>query len=105
MKWTDRVRSKMREKKLKQRDIAERLNVTEGAVSHYLTGFREPSIVQLRELSRMLDMSLGEMLGDDATFIQDKDELKAVGLMKRMTDEQKLVLLKMMEGLADAGDT
>ncbi len=64
--WTDRARSRMKAKGYTQSDVAARLNVTRAAISHYLTGIREPGISQIKELSKMLDISISELLGDES---------------------------------------
>ena len=100
-KWTDRVKAKLKADGLVYNDLAEVLNVTEGAVSHYLNGAREPSINQVKEIAKMIDMSLSELLGDDAVFITNLKEIKAAELIQQMPEEKKDLALKLLATLAE----
>jgi len=102
-KWTDRVRSGLKAKGFVYKDLAARLNVTEGAISHYLNGIREPSINQVREIAKMLEMSLSELLGDDATFISDEKQIKAVEIIKSLPKDRQDIAIKLLESLLDEG--
>ncbi|MFP3979142.1 XRE family transcriptional regulator [Marinobacter sp. KMM 10035] len=62
-KWFDRVRSLMRRDGVTQDALTEVLGVkTRGAVGHYLSGRREPSIDQLRALATLFNVSLDWIL-------------------------------------------
>lgn len=100
-KWTDRVKGRMRAKGYTQEDVAQRISVTKGAVSHYLTGKREPGIQQIKDWARMLDMSLSEFLGDDARFYSDEKQIKAADLIKELPPEKQDIALKLLESLQD----
>ena len=61
--WIERARARMDELGLAQNDLMETLGVnTRGAVGHYLTGRREPSIKQLAALASRLGMPPGELI-------------------------------------------
>ena len=100
-KWTDRVRAGLKAKGFVYKDLAARLNVTEGAISHYLNEIREPSLNQVREIAKMLDMSLSELLGDDATFISDEKQIKAVELIKALPEDKQEIAIKLLESLGE----
>ena len=100
-KWTDRVRQGLKAKGFIFDDLALRLGVTRGAISHYLTGIREPNLAQVKEIAKMLDMSLSELLGDDATFITDEKQLRAAEIIKELPDDKKEMALKMLESLIE----
>lgn len=55
-KWTDLAKSKMRELKVTQERLAERLGVTQGAIGHWLSGRREPSIDVINKILRELGL-------------------------------------------------
>ncbi len=62
-KWFDRVRTLMRRDGVTQDALTEVLGVkTRGAVGHYLSGRREPSIEQLRALATIFNVSLDWIL-------------------------------------------
>ena len=101
MEWTDRVKARLRQKGFRQIDLASKLNVTESAVSQYLKGKREPTFKQLKEIATMLEMSMSEVLGDDAMFITEQNEIKAVEIIKQLPKEQKELAIKILESLTD----
>ncbi len=51
------------ENKLSQGDLALKLNTTLKTISHWETGYSEPSLTQLVELSRIFEVSVGYLLG------------------------------------------
>lgn len=55
-KWTDLAKSKMRELKITQERLAEQLGVTQGAIGHWLSGRREPSIEVINKILRELGL-------------------------------------------------
>lgn len=48
--WTDLVKARMRELKITQENLAERIGVTQGAVGHWLRGGREPKLRVLNQI-------------------------------------------------------
>ncbi|MBM3104542.1 helix-turn-helix domain-containing protein [Pseudomonas sp. P66] len=48
--WTDLVKARMREIKLTQEKLAERIGVTQGAVGHWLRGERHPKLWVLNQI-------------------------------------------------------
>lgn len=100
-KWTSRVKAGLKSKGFLYKDLALRLNVTEGAISHYLNGIREPSLSQVKEIGKMLDMSLSELLGDDATFISDEKQIRAAELIKSLPDDKQEIALRLLESLQE----
>ena len=105
-KWTDRLKAGLKRKGLVYKDLAVKLNVTEGAVSHYLNEARQPSIDQVKVMAKMVDISVSELLGDDAVFISNEQQIKAAELVGSMSDDKKDIALKLLETLVDpAQDT
>ncbi len=87
--WTDRAQRVMKVKGYENTDVASRLGITEGAVSRLLNDIGEPSFVQLEEIAKMLDMSLSELIGEDAIFVSDKQQIRAVELMQDIGQDMK----------------
>ncbi|WP_040219005.1 LexA family protein [Haemophilus parahaemolyticus] len=52
--WNTFIREKMQEKNLKQEDIAEAMDKTQGAIGHWLTGRRQPNV---NEVAQMLNLT------------------------------------------------
>ncbi len=99
--WTDRAKQGLKRKGYVYKDLAAVLNVTEGAASHYLNGAREPSINQVKEIAKMIDLSVSELLGDDAVFISDKKQIEALTIIKQLPEDKKEIALRLLKTLAD----
>lgn len=50
------------ENKLSQKELASKLDTTVKTVSHWKTGYSEPSIVQIVELCNIFEISTDELL-------------------------------------------
>ena len=49
-------------KKLSQKDLATKMNITIKTISHWETGYTEPSISQLVMLSEIFDISIDDLI-------------------------------------------
>ena len=56
------------EQKLSQIELAKKLNVSTKSISHWETGYTEPSIGQLVQLADIFDVSLDELTGRNKTY-------------------------------------
>lgn len=56
------------EKNITQKELAEKLNTTLKTVSHWETGYTEPSVSQLIALADFYKVSLDELVGRDFEF-------------------------------------
>ncbi|MFT7338140.1 MAG: phage repressor protein C with HTH and peptisase S24 domain [Marinobacter maritimus] len=125
-KWFDRVRTLMRDRKVTQEDLKKPLGVgTRGAVGHYLSGRREPSLDQLESLASYFKTDLGWMISGEpskspyqayAEYLVGNenlgDELEFIGHMDAWDsntplddDEVELPLFREVELAAGAGQT
>lgn len=59
----DRIVARTKRMSLSQAELAKRLGMTIGQVSHYLTGTRQPSLKALRALAKALECSTDYLLG------------------------------------------
>lgn len=76
--WRDRARRRLKELGLTQDDLMEPLDVsTRGAVGHYLSGRRKPSIEQAAALARALQMSLDELVFGRGPRRSDADAISS----------------------------
>ena len=63
MKLKDNLRFFRESKNLKQSDLAALLSVSVKTISHWETGYSEPSILQLTQLADIFEVSLDELVG------------------------------------------
>ena len=69
METKDAIRTFRTKKGLSQDELAEKVFVTRQAVSRWETGETVPSTDTLKELSRVLDVSMNALLGSPRTLI------------------------------------
>lgn len=75
-KWAGIARSAMKAKGITQEDLIETFEVgTRGAVGHYFTGRREPTIEQLQRLAKKLNISLSALAGEGLSDSQEAELL------------------------------
>ena len=63
MEFKDSVRALRQEKGFTQGSLAEKLNISLKTVSHWETGYTEPSVSQLIALAELYGVSLDELVG------------------------------------------
>ena len=63
--WTGRARAQMRARGVSQQDLSRLLECTRGAVGHYLSGRRHPSLEQMEIIARELGVDLLWLLRGD----------------------------------------
>ncbi|WP_139491309.1 helix-turn-helix domain-containing protein [Brevibacillus dissolubilis] len=61
--FSQRLRELRQRKKYRQKDIADRLGITESAYGYYEQGRREPSYESLQQLAEIFDVSIDFLLG------------------------------------------
>lgn len=63
MFFSENLKGLRRAKGIGQAELAKALNVSAKSISHWETGYTEPSIAQLISLADYFDVSLDELLG------------------------------------------
>ncbi|HGJ5866452.1 MAG TPA: S24 family peptidase [Arsenophonus nasoniae] len=83
-KWNLWAKTKMKEKKLSQKKLGEKLGKTQGAIGHWLNGKREPSIEDISKIMNVLgthqiilhsDASVQEVKPDVEEYLEYTDML------------------------------
>ena len=64
MNFAKNLKKLRQDNNLSQEDIAEKLNTSFKTVSHWETGYSEPSLTQLEKLSKIFDVSIDELIKD-----------------------------------------
>ncbi len=62
MEFSESLKSLRKEYKIDQNKLASELKVSPKTVSHWETGYTEPSIAQLISLSKFFNVSLDELI-------------------------------------------
>ena len=84
--------------KLKQKDLAKELKVTDNTVSYWCSGMRTPNTDQIIQIAKFLNVSTDYLLGFTKNPTTDKDDsfiTDCLGL-----DEKSIKLLKSINGSA-----
>ena len=80
----DKIKKYRETKKITQAEIAELLGVSPATVSKYEAGTLEPNIESIKKLSELFDVSIDELLKDDAFDISKIDILLVLREQKDM---------------------
>ncbi len=64
MNFAKNLKKLRQDNNLSQEDIAEKLNTSFKTVSHWETGYSEPSLTQLEKLSKIFDVTIDELIKD-----------------------------------------
>lgn len=96
MKFTDIIVELMKQEGLSQKELAEKINVTEASMSRYIKGERIPRIDVLVKLANVFNVSIEYLQG--LKEVDDFNEIKRIVARnsKKMTDQQKMELAKML---------
>ena len=70
--WNTFIREKMQEKNLKQEDIAEAMDKTQGAIGHWLTGRRQPNVNEVAQMINLTGVDKVILNGDGT--VEEFDE-------------------------------
>jgi transcriptional regulator with XRE-family HTH domain len=100
--WAVIAKSVMRNRKMTQEDLLPVFEVTTiGAVSHYMTGNREPSIRQLLRLAKYLGLSVAQLTGEIPLSASDSNNDEVHELLSQIDDADMPLLLTMLRAAAD----
>lgn len=72
------IREKRKEKGFTQKDIAERLNVTDRAISKWERGLCAPDIALLEPLSKILEVSISDLISGEESQAENKNNEKII---------------------------
>ena len=63
MDFMDNLKSLRKTSQIGQQKLAQALNISAKTISHWETGYTEPSILQLIQLADFFDVSIDELVG------------------------------------------
>ena len=99
MEFEERLKNIMIKQGLTQKELAIRSGITEASMSKYLSGERTPRIDVILNLSRALEITTDELLGEEENNIKH-DFFKAKTLLARgldnISDEDKIKLISLI---------
>ena len=88
-------------KKIKQTELAEKLNVSQQVISNIERGVTAPDIELLKIIADIYNISLDELVGRNF-FVEDVDDVerKIMSCIKQMDDEGKELSLGLLNQVA-----
>lgn len=91
--WWQTLRADFKRLGMTNAQVAAHMGVTEGAVSHWLRGFREPSVDVIARLCALAGRSVAEVMSDEPYWITNPTERALLDVWRNMPDEQRQALL------------
>ncbi|MCX5775632.1 MAG: helix-turn-helix transcriptional regulator, partial [Firmicutes bacterium] len=85
IEFKDKLKSSRIAKKLTQEELATQLNVTRQAVSKWEQGRGIPDVASLKNIARILDISIDDLLSNEETKIMVLGKSSEVKKSKRLT--------------------
>lgn len=82
MNFADRLKYYRTEKEISQRELSERMHISQGTISSWETGRTEPTIEQVAEMCRIFGCSMAALTG---TRERNSDELTTQEVMIRIS--------------------
>lgn len=75
-KFKENLKTAMKDKKIKQEEMANKLNTTQQNISLYTRGLRTPDINTIRKICEMLEVTPNELFGIYEYQFTNKNETK-----------------------------
>lgn len=97
MEFGERLLLVLKEKEMTQRELAEKININETALSRYVNGSRKPRMDILVNIARALNVSVEYLTGKEESEIEFQ-EVKNVLCrnLYTMSPEQRLELMEIL---------
>lgn len=96
--WYTKAKKKKLELGITYAPLADALGCGVSQVGHFLNGRRSASVQELRIIAKVLGMKVTELIEDDAYFVTDEFEKKALELLRGVPEKDKQVILKLLSG-------
>lgn len=105
--FAEKLETALKEKGMTQKELAQKANITESAVSHYVKGDREPRGGTVGAIAAVLGVTAGFLLGAGvASAVKDADRQTFEGIRElvkqnrdKLDQEQRLELIRLLSDL------
>jgi len=97
-KWIDETKRIMRERKITQQELADRLGITRGALGHWLTGKRIPRYESICAMSRILGVPVTQLTEPDADA-PTPQELELLRDIRLLSGADKAMIQSLIKSL------
>ena len=89
--WNERLKSRMKERKTTQEDLAATLDISQSSVGHYVSGRRNPRKDVLEKMADELEVSMDWLLGKTELPPIDKRDFFPVPVLSAVDAAEKLL--------------
>ena len=89
--WNERLKSRMKERKTTQEDLAAILDISQSSVGHYVSGRRNPRKVVLEKIADELEVSMDWLLAKTELPPIDKRDFFPVPVLSAVDAAEKLL--------------
>ena len=89
------IQQRRKEKKITQSKLAERLNVSDRAVSKWENGICLPDVSNISELCKILDISINDLFSGEIVDMRDNEKILEKNLLelaKQKEENDKMLL-------------
>jgi len=97
--WYIKARQAMQRAGIKGYELAAMIDKAPSTVSQYLSGERMPPLSVLKEIARMLDVTVPYLTEDDPSFASTEVEILALKSLRAIPKAQHEIALKLLRSL------
>ena len=94
------IQERRKEKKITQSKLAERLNVTDRAISKWENGNCLPDVSNIHELCKILDITINDLFSGEIVDMKDNEKLLEKNLLdavrQKEESDKKLLAMEMV---------
>ncbi|MGL4484817.1 MAG: helix-turn-helix domain-containing protein [Anaerovoracaceae bacterium] len=99
-----KIKTRRKDIGITQAELARRCNVNRTALSRWENEENEPSIISLKKLSSVLNISLDELLETDKYLSVPAEERQLIDLFKQVNDDGKKDIIKYANMVINSGE-
>lgn len=100
MNYGERLKKYRLHAHLTQKELAEKLNVTNSVISRWESGDRRLDVDRLGDLALALDITVNDLIGFDTDFSLDEEEEQILKIFRSLGPNNKNIFKTIGEGLA-----
>ncbi len=94
------LRKIMKENKITQKELAEKIGITQTMISHWLVGIKNPTLTSLKKISSALNVPISYLIDENGSNYKNGEEKKNVDnndINKEILDRLKDVEFKILQ--------
>ncbi|NCC23529.1 MAG: XRE family transcriptional regulator [Alphaproteobacteria bacterium] len=97
--WYVVAKTLAKQREISYQSMADRLGVSKATVGHWFTGRNRATLDVIKEIARMLDVPLTELVAEDAYYLTDEHERALIERYRKIPPELRKHAAKILDGL------